>query len=541
MRKLPILLLLLVVLLSSSWVLLQSAVRLMNYSDIRAAWSGDERFVLDRPRFPGGPLFRALKDKLAPGELTLVFRQSDFTLYGTGRWLSDWDTAVKPLYRLADAAEAFQWLRQRHVRFALLPNYLTPTYYRTAVGQVLTDLRYAEPVGEHRGYRLLRLRDAPVEDTCRPVDMSRLELRFDDSEPSFVAAVTGLPSLTRYGITAGGNSATMIGVTEVGVRPVDAAALSIRWTAGSGFRVSTGRGPIDFAPSEKGLQLAPGVSAVRAAFELSGRGLVGINVLQYLSNGERVSSQHWSGVVDQHKRLAAVLFKPKPEATSFRIVLTNLGRSPGYVSGSALSICRSGNSDVAAVPLARARSQTLKAWDVKRIASKCKEGRLPIEGPVGAVERSTDSIRVLSNRCVLNTEGAVLDRRFAISVVTEPWRIRFENHPESRLGGLALPFLYWLAGPEPDSASIGIEAKVRARGDGGMALYVQWKRHDGGMQTKLIGGASLAAAFQDFAFQATVPEDASDLELVAALEGTGVEVTSMAVGRLLSPSVQSIR
>lgn len=527
MRKFRIVLLLFV-LLSASWVVLQSTVRLINYGDIRAAWSGDEQFVLDRPRFPGAPLFRALKEKLAPGERTLVFRQSDFTLYGTGHWLSDLDTAAMPLYQLADAAAAFHWLRQRQVRFALIPSYLVPTYYRTAVGQMLTDLSYVEPIGEHRGYRLLRLRDAPVEDTCKPIDLDGFELRFARLEPSlqtFAAEIAGLPGLARFGGADASTFATMIGVSETGARPVGAASLSARWAAGHRLQISTGRGPIAYTPHESELQLGPGVSVVRAAIELSGQGFVGINVLQYLANGEQVSSQQWDGLVDGHKRLVAVLFNPSPEARSFRIVLTNLGRSPGFVSGSALSICRSGRVGAAAP----AQYRPVRTWSMKDIVADCVESaraRL-----VSAVERTGDSIRVVSNGCVLGTQGSVLGLRFEVATVTEPWRIYFENHPESRLASVALPILYRLVGWEPTNASINIEARVRAKGDGGMNVYVQWKKRDGGMQTMQIGGTSLAAAFQEYSFPASVPEDAGDLKLIVAVNGTGIEIEGMAIGR----------
>jgi len=538
-RKIRIVLLLFV-LLSASWVVLQSTVRLINYGDIRAAWSGNEQFVLDRPRFPGGPLFRALKEKLAPGEWTLVFRQSDFTLYGTGRWLSDWDTAAKPLYQLTDAAAAFRWLRQRQVRFALMPNYLVSTYYRTAVGQVLSDLRYVEPLGEHSGYRLLRLRDAPVEDTCKPVDLAGFDLRFADLVPSF-QTFAWLAGLARFDIASASTLATRIGVSEIGARSVGAASLSARWAAGRRIQISTGRGPISYAPNEPQLQLGPGVSVVRAAIELSGQGLVGINVLQYLANWEQVSSQQWDGVVDGHKRLVAVLFKPIPEARSFRIVLTNLGRSPGFVSGSALSICRSAGVGAVASLAVPAQYRPLRTWSVKDIAANCVESARGNRGGVGAIERTVDSIRVVSNWCVLGTHSAVLDWRFEISAVTEPWRIYFENHPESRLASLALPVLYRLISPEPTNASINIEARVRAKSDGGMNVYVQWRRRDGRMQTKLIGGTSHAAAFQEYSFPASVPGDAGDLELIVAVNGTGIEIGDMAISRPASLAIQPAR
>jgi len=536
--------LILLVLLATSWVLLQSTVRLLNYGDFNAVWSGKERFVLDRDRFPGGPLFRALQTDLKPDERTLVFRQSDFTLYGSGRWLADWDTAAEPLYRLATAAAAFQWLRERNIRFALLPGYLTPTYYRTAVGAMLSDPRYVEIVGEHRGYRLLRLLDRPAGEACAPVDLTGLKLRYVDLETSFsslAAEIIGIPRLGRPTLLAEMDVTTMLTASEDTTRDSQNLTLTAEWPPAHHFRISMGGGSTDYPPYDPQLQLSRMDAAVRASLVLTGRGLVKIDVLQYLSNGEVTVSQQWDGVVDQHRRTASILFRPDPKAVSFRIALENLGRTPGAVSVASWSLCRviadramdspSPASQKHEKTLSASQAQQRTSWSIDAIQLICGETHRRIGGKMFAYERDSKRIRILSEQCLLKTPASVVDWKFLIRSISEPWRLHFERHPESRLAELLLPILYRFIVPAPPSTPTGIQAKVRARGDGGITAFVQWRDRDGTIQSKLAGSALIDEVDREISLPTTIPSDAGPVELVVQVKGAGIELKSLAVER----------
>src|SRR5690606_25376982 len=60
-------------------------------------------------------------------------------------------------------------------------------------------------------------------------------------------------------------------------------------------------------------------------------------------------------------------------------------------------------------------------------------------GSIGAYERDGNTIRVFSDKCLLKTQGASIDRLFKVRTFTEPWRVAVERHSNGRLAGLILP------------------------------------------------------------------------------------------------------
>ncbi len=171
--------------LAANWVLLQSAVRIVNYSNIAAVFSGDERAVIHQPRKEGGAVYALLEELHRPGDQTLVFGQSDFGFYGTGSWIDNFDEALLDLYRVQSAEEMYDRLKDKGVRFVFLPGYTFSTFYNTRVIDVLGDPRFAVPLESHRGFRLFELRDQPANYSCRRVDlMGKAPSVYEENAPT---------------------------------------------------------------------------------------------------------------------------------------------------------------------------------------------------------------------------------------------------------------------------------------------------------------------------------------------------------------------
>lgn len=527
----------------SGWVLLQSVARTANYGARLDIARVGERAPIYRAnnRFPGAPLYRHIEQNLQPGERTLVFRQADFTTYGKGDWIDNFDTALIQFYRLNTPEEAHAWLRARNVRFAMVPDYTFPTYYRSMAGRLLSDPSFAESVGAHRGFRLLRLRDERAAVDCRRLsgaDITIVPWRRAHSWRSLVGTVAGLPFLAnaeviQFGIPVHGDWA------RLGARDYSLAA---RTPYGDSVRLMTGLGPVEYAPIEPWLKVSGPGENVAVRLDAVGRGLMGVEVVEYLSNGQVIVSRLWDGIITETPTTVALQYSPQPSIHAFRLQVQNLGRASATVELRNIEICRR------SAPVRQAASDMRPAtrlahWTGEQVVVDCEvdASRVCVSSNkrIFVRQRLSDGVALWGELGRLSTPGFKPGISFRYRGVLEEIRITLARYPDATFTAVLQPVLDWIARPASSSVLVPHGLEVEASGQGAYTAYVQYSTPEGRIDWRVAGAFFLDAAPRRIQLDFDLPSDARDLELILLGTATQLTIGRMQVNRWEAARTQS--
>ncbi|MGE0516314.1 MAG: hypothetical protein AB7E81_03500 [Hyphomicrobiaceae bacterium] len=498
-----------------SWVLFQSVIRTANYgARLDLALSG-ERAPIYRAnnRFVGAPLYRYIEQNLRPGEKTLVFRQSDFTLYGTGPWLDNFDTALIPFYKLSSVEDAYGWLQAHSVRYALVPDYTFPTFYRTVAGRLLGDNRFVEHVGTHRGYRLFRLRDAQAPDGCASLPRGAVPLlpwRKVRSSAGILGEVAGLPFLgsTDYrplGRWAGGDREQFDGVR-----------LHVSAPYQSGISIQTGEGPIGFAPYEKWARISKKGGGIGLEFDAVGQGMIGVDVIEY--NAHRIPNvtRLWDGIVSERPVHVALQFAPQHSTVALRLAVHKIGRAPLHADLRNVNICRYPSEE-----REDQHPQTMdvvRTWSADQFSVDCQTG--------GTGECSTSSkglfvrqwvdndVQIIGEHVRLTTSGFRAGWRWRVRSWLETVRLFNEAHPDATIVQLVEPLLGRFLRPHSSAPLVRYALYFDGQGDGKYGAYVQYSTSRGSLDWRYVGSFFLASSRQAVRLEFELPSDAREPALM---------------------------
>lgn len=487
--------------LLASWTIVQSGVRLARYGTLQVYTAGERAPIYRGGKFPGGPLFVHVEKELKPGEKTLVFRQADFTLYGTGGWIDNFDTQLMPFYRLKTAQEAYDWLRARKVRFVLLPYYTYPMVYRTAVEPLLADTSLVEYVGDHHGYRLFRLNDERAKVACDRVPREVIPLTLWQRKSSLlglISSVSGVSLLDRQNdINLGeihyrGDGAGRRGNSET----------EVNWRYGQRFRLVSGEGGPQYRPDEPWLQTDGEKTLITVTLDIGGKGFAAVDVIEYPEAGPIVSKRMWDGLVDQRMGAVEFQFVPGAQTRSFRVAIENVGRASGMLKWSPLEICRTGMVvDRKRGHQERAVQSMFQAKDLSR-------------GEIGYVRQVVgDHIRIWGDYSVLYSPDFEWNWAFYFKAQLERIRLMIEYAGESTVARVLTPFYELISGEELDAAKENYQLVFDAAGLGGITAFVQYTTADGRTTWRRAGSTFLVPERRTATIRFGLPAGATDYRL----------------------------
>ncbi len=499
------------------WMLVQSAARLSNLgARIDLATIG-ERAPIYRAnsRFPGAVLYRYIESNLQPGERTLVFRQADFTLYGKGPWLDNFDTAIEPLYRMSDVAEAYAWLRSRNIRFILLPDYYWPTYSRTVISDLIADQTLVDEIGSHRGYRLFSLRDTPAPSTCRAIPAPEIDLsiwQMGGSWMRLVRALTGIPFLNFDLIHSTGTlPATLLSGPDSA-----AASLLLSASHGADQLLATGFGPLDLPPRTSWSQHVQTPNTVGVTVTAQGEGFLAIDAIEYVKRAVGVEPQVarlWDGVIDKDPRHIKARFTPGPNTVDFRIAVRKVGRAPSNIALSDFAICRTALPPRADETQVR-HGTTIADWS---------HAPLVFTADTFATYRSAGETRFWGRSSRISTAGFKPGLFFTVRSRLEELRTTLENYPDSTIYSSIRPvYNRFLKHAAPNGLQEQ-QVRIDASGEGFYVLYIQYTMPDGQVDWVSAGRLFLTPYTRDMMLPVRIPLGASHHAL--ALLGDARNIT----------------
>jgi hypothetical protein len=513
-------LVILLILLLPGWMMIQSLWRISHFAARPDIYTLGERAPIYRSneRFPGAEAFRYLEANLKPGEKTFVFRQPDFTLYGTGNWIDNFDDRLMEFYRLSDADAGVAWLKARGVRYMLLPWYFFPTVSQTIVGEMIGDERRTELVVTARGYSLYRLRDEPPAAICTPVPDQQVEVAFLLEQRTLIGSVVetaGIPiplSLT-HGALIGG-----IELSDLNARPEGTRALEIAAGHKNFISVATWSGDPALPPLSPYAQINPGDGPIAFSASISGEGLNAIEVVQYVQVGrtlEARATRLWEGRAFAQTRRITARFKPDNAALAFRFVIRKPARAASTLRVDDMSICRT--SALRVRPDKKApETPPLIVWSPEKLTSICTAATDPdcrqtfVRGILPHESESWPSFAILS------TDGRDAGWRFRLRSYTETWRIFAETYPDATTVQLFRPVLGLVSAEAPKGWENYLVA-IAGSGMGAMTLYAQYSMPDGRVDWRYIERDVFGEKPREITFPLQLPVGARDIQLVLVL------------------------
>jgi len=509
-------LMLALILFLPNWMLIQSLWRVSHFAARPDIYALGERAPIYRmnDRFPGAEAFRFLETNLKPGEKTFVFRQPDFTLYGTGAWLDNFDERLMEFYRLSDVDAGIAWLRARSVRYLLLPWYFFPTVSQTIVGEMIGDESRTELVVTARGYSLYRLRDEPPTATCAPVPDEQVELAYRLEQRTLIGSVVetaGIPiplSLTRGALIGD------IGLAALNARPEGARALEIAAGHKDFISLATWPGNLARPPLSPYAQINPGDGPVALSASISGEGLNAIEVVQYVAIGNMVEARAtrlWEGRAFAEPRRITARFKPDNAALAFRFVIRKPVRAASSLRVADVSLCRT--SPLRIRPETRApEGPALISYSPERLKPTCTaatDADCRLTFVRGVLPRASESWR----EAILSTDGAPTGWRFRMRGRLENIRVFAETYPDATTVRLMRPLLAPFAAKAPQGWE---DYVVTMAGSGASAttLYAQYRMPDGSLDWRHIGVEALGEQPREIVLPLQLPVGARDIQLV---------------------------
>lgn len=505
------------ILLLPGWMTIQSLWRISHFAARPDIYALGERAPIYRKgdRFPGAEAFRYLETNIKAGEKTFVFRQPDFTLYGTGDWLDNFDDRLMEFYRLSDVDAGFTWLRARGVRYLLLPSYFFPTVSQTVVGDMIGDESRTELVVTARGYSLYRLRDEPPAATCAPVPYEQIELAYLFEQRTLIGSLVetaGIPiplSLT-HGTLIGETSLAALNARPVGTRALEIAA---------GYKdfvsLATWPGNLARPPLSPYAQINPGDGPVALSASISGEGLNAIEVVQYVAVGNTIEARAtrvWEGRAFAEPRRVTARFKPDNAALAFRFVIRKPVRAASNLRVEDMSLCRTTPLRIRPNPKPPG-GPALISYSPERLKPTCTATTNPdckLTFVRGVLPRASE---IWPSSSILSTDGTPTGWRFRLRSHVEGYRILAETFPDGTTVQLIRPLLGLLSAKAPHGWE---DYVVALAGSGGSAttLYAQYRMPDGSRDWRHVGGAAFGKQPRELVLPLQLPVGATEIQLV---------------------------
>jgi hypothetical protein len=530
-----------------SWTLLQSTVRTTTFGARTDLWRLGERAPIYRTdnRFPGAPLYRLIEKDLEPGEKTLVFRQADFTLYGKGPWIDNFDTKLEPLYRLTTVEEAHAWLQSHKVRFFLVPPYTWPTFTRTMVGRLLGDQRLAEQLGDHRGIRLFRLRDAPIARSCTTLGEPVVQYGIWQGESGWrgiAASVLGLPFLSEapslpLGVTGGTRLLRSMNGPDL---------LTLSTDYNSTMALVTGEGGAAFPPLESWGQAARPGEELELALRAKGRGFLAIDVMAYpqvVGDGLPAVTRLWDGVLDAEDRTIELQVKLPDWAKSYRFVWSNVGRASALMELEEIRICRtSPPSKQQSEKQPRKLDQVVANWPSEGLRIGCTEtvggSCQPSRSSNWARQNSGDVTRYWGSLETISSAGFRPSWRFKMRAGLETARLWLRLNSTSTVAGIVgVPYRLIVGDPAAKDLSrhrlyLTASGIVTGFVAGGYTAYVQFAVPNGRVDWRYAGAFSLTEQSRQITLDVDLPPHATGHEIVLVGAAREISLQDLRLERL---------
>lgn len=125
------------------------------------------RFTLSG--WPNASIVETVRNVVPKDDITLVFRQAEFGFYGERPFIFYLDEAIAPVFRLPSADAIAGALRERGVRWIMIPDYGLTEINETKFADLFTRPDICELVVSNGGYRLFHLTDAPRPHVSRQI------------------------------------------------------------------------------------------------------------------------------------------------------------------------------------------------------------------------------------------------------------------------------------------------------------------------------------------------------------------------------------
>jgi hypothetical protein len=505
------------ILLLPGWMMMQSLWRISHFAARPDIYVLGERAPINRmtDRFPGAEAFRFLETNLKPGEKTFVFRQPDFTLYGTGAWLDNFDDRLMEFYRLSNIDAGIAWLRARGVRYLLLPWYFFPTVSQTIVGEMIGDESRTELVVTARGYSLYRLRDEPPAATCVAVPDQQVELAYLREHRTLIGSVVetaGIPiplSLTRGALIGD------IGLAALNARPEGTRALEIAAGLMDFISLATWPGNLARPPLSPFAQLNPGDGPVALSASISGEGLNAIEAVQYVAVGNTVEARAtrlWEGRAFAEPRRIIARFKPDNAALAFRFVIRKPVRAASILRVADISLCRT--TPLRIRPEIKApEGPALISFSPERLQPPCTAATSPacrLTFVRGILPQESE---IWPSSLLISTDGTSIGWRFQLRSEIETWRIFAETYPDATTVRFMRPLLAPLAAKAPQGWEDYV-VTMAGSGSSATTLYAQYRMPDGSLDWRHVGAEVLGERPREIVLPLQLPVGASDIQLV---------------------------
>lgn len=117
------------------------------------------RFTLSG--WPNASIVENVRNVIPEDDITLVFRQAEFGFYGERPFIFYLDEAIAPVFRLPSADAIAAALKERGVRWIMIPDYGLTEINETKFVDLFARPDICELVVSNGGYRLFHLTDAP--------------------------------------------------------------------------------------------------------------------------------------------------------------------------------------------------------------------------------------------------------------------------------------------------------------------------------------------------------------------------------------------
>lgn len=506
------------ILLLPGWMVIQSLWRVSHFAARTDIYTVGERAPIYRSndRFPGAAAFRYLERNLKPGEKTFVFRQPDFSLYGTGNWLDNFDERLKDFYRLKDVEAGVAWLRAQGVRYLLLPGYFFPTVSQTIVDDIIGDEQWTELVITARGYSLYRLREhGGGTAACKPIPDEQVELVYLLEQRTFAGTLVeaaGIPSPLSM------TKALQLGyanLAELNAHPSGNRGLEISAGHKDFITLSTWSGNRSRPPQSPYSQINRGEGTIALSLMISGEGMNGIDVIQYVSVGDFVEARTtrlWEGRAFAKPRRVTARFKPDDAATAFRFVIRKPVRAAGFLTISNLSICRTTTPKVRPEPTIPITVPVL-SWASEKLAPVCDAPDTAECNLTYVRSTLSGTSASWSRNLTLSTDGAPLGWQFRSRSLLERLRIFVESYPESTISGLLRP-VHALFEPNLANSWKHYSLAMEASGSGEVVIYAKYIRSDGAVDWRYIATETLSERERLSIMPFRIPANSENVQLV---------------------------
>jgi hypothetical protein len=114
-------------------------------------------------------LLHYIRENTPSDSTFLSFRRSDFMAYAKRNFIVNNDPRLKDFYRLSDVRIATQYLHDLKIEYLFIAPNPQPTVYNSCISKIIGDPSLSLLEYESGGYRLFKLRPAPIKQQLTPI------------------------------------------------------------------------------------------------------------------------------------------------------------------------------------------------------------------------------------------------------------------------------------------------------------------------------------------------------------------------------------